>query len=333
MRENQENQGPWGQSVLGSTNQQKTEAWQAGPHQGKAAGQAQQHWQQQQHGQRQQHGQGQGPGGVLWDRSNTHAQRQVAALGPPQCSSTVTALATTLHPSSAAVLQAPHSTAWGGTAHTAATTATSGHAPGVGALNSGTATHTMPSSATATHTAGPRGFVPTHCAATPASGAGSALATGTVSHGVPVSAHQNMEDFLDGLDDDDLDALLSCRAATTAVPQQQQQPAAVQPQQLQPAGLQQKHQQAAHMQHTATPDAQPLHMADAVTATARSAPGPAGSAAAHMEVDAQVQRLPCRREEEHYIVLEALDEAPNQLTLKLLNEYKVRSLWQCDQAM
>lgn len=47
---------------------------------------------------------------------------------------------------------------------------------------------------------------------------------------------------------------------------------------------------------------------------------------AAVEMDAQAQRLPCRREEEHYVVLEVLDEAPNQLTLKLLNEYKVKAL-------
>lgn len=45
-----------------------------------------------------------------------------------------------------------------------------------------------------------------------------------------------------------------------------------------------------------------------------------------VEIDDQAQRLPCRREEEHYVVLEVLDEAPNQLTLRLLNEYKVKPL-------
>ena len=43
-----------------------------------------------------------------------------------------------------------------------------------------------------------------------------------------------------------------------------------------------------------------------------------------MVIDPQASHLPCGREEVHYVVLEVLEEGRDELTLRLMNEFKVR---------
>ena len=72
------------------------------------------------------------------------------------------------------------------------------------------------------------------------------------------------------------------------------------------------------------PQCAAVHADPAAPGRADISAGNAFCPSAGMAVDPQASRLPCGREEVHYVVLEVLEEGRDELTLRLMNEFKVR---------